>query len=251
MTVTQNSANTVEQSSSFQTNIQIITVDTIKTECDRCGTCCEKGGPTLHYEDRTLLQNNLLKPEQLITIRKGEPVFSLDAEDPTPAQSELVKIKGSGSKWTCMFLQENEAACTIYEHKPLECSLLKCWDTLDLEEVAGINLLSRYDIIATHDPVLPFIKIHEEKCSLENLNLLLSALNREYSQPQAITDLTALVNSDLAIRSQAYAKYRFGLDLELFYFGRPLFKILEQFGLKPLEKNGICSLSLDSAVSAK
>jgi Fe-S-cluster containining protein len=251
MTVTQNSVNTAEQSSSFQTNIELMTVDTIKTECDRCGTCCEKGGPALHYEDMTLLQNNWLNPEQLITIRKGEPVFSLAAEDPTPAQTELVKIKGSGSTWTCIFFQDKEASCTIYGHRPLECSLLKCWDSLDLEKVAGRNLISRHDIIATHDPVLPFIKTHEEKCSLENLDLLRSALNSEDSQQQAIIDLTTLVNTDIVIRSQAYAKFRFGLDLELFYFGRPLFKILEQFGLKTFENNGICSLSLDSASSAK
>ncbi|UCD65533.1 MAG: YkgJ family cysteine cluster protein [Deltaproteobacteria bacterium] len=224
-----------------------MTENSLKTECDRCGTCCEKGGPALHQEDRVLLQENWLNPDHLITIRKGEPVFSLDSKDPAPAQSELVKIKGKGSTWTCIFFQENEASCSIYEHRPLECSLLKCWDTLALEKVSGRNLLSRYDIIAPYDPVLPFIKTHEEKCSLDKLDLLFSELSSEDTQNQAITLLTTLVNTDLSIRSQAYTKFHFSLDLELFYFGRPLFKILEQFGIKTHEKNGNCILSLQSS----
>ena len=221
-----------------------------KTECDRCGTCCIKGGPALHYEDRTLLLNNCLAQEHLITVRKGEPVFSLSAENPEPAHSEIVKVKGRGSEWTCLFFQEKDASCAIYEHRPLECSLLKCWDTADLEKVAGRSLLSRYDIIAPHDPLLPFIKNHDERCSLENLALLLSAVSREGSQQQAITDLTGLVNTDMAIRSQAYAKSRFSLDLELFFFGRPLFKILNQFDIETHEENGICNLSLASSLSS-
>lgn len=216
-----------------------------KTECDRCGTCCINGGPALHYEDRELLQNNQLHPEHLITIRKGEPIFSLDAEMPETAQAELVKIKGRGNEWTCFFFAEQEASCTIYRQRPLECSLLKCWDTAALEKVAGRNLLCRSDIIAPQDPLLPLIRMHEEKCCLENLGSLLSEVRQERSQQEAITVLTDLVNSDLAIRAEAYAKYRFSLDLELFFFGRPLFKILHQLGMATHEENGICRLSIE------
>jgi hypothetical protein len=65
-----------------------------------------------------------------------------------------------------------------------------------------------------------------------------------------MNDLTRLVNTDLAIRSQAIAELHFSLDLELFFFGRPLFKILDQFGINTHEKNGFCSLSLPSSSSA-
>ncbi len=217
-----------------------------KTECDRCGTCCAKGGPALHYEDLALLQNKRLNPEHLITIRKGEPVFSLGADNPGPAQSEIIKIKGSGIEWTCFFHEEQNSSCAIYEHRPLECSLLKCWDTADLEKVAGEKLLSRYDIMAPHDPVLPFIEKHDTKCSLETLPLLLSGLNSEDSRQQALTYLAILVNNDLAIRAQAFEEFHFSLDLELFFFGRPLFKILDQLGIETHEVNGAYRLSLQS-----
>jgi len=53
-----------------------------------------------------------------------------------------------------------------------------------------------------------------------------------------LAELTALVNKDLALRSEAILHLNLNLDLELFYFGRPLFKILSQFALIPREING-------------
>lgn len=220
----------------------------IKTECDRCGTCCTKGGPTLHCEDRTLLLNNWLHLEHLITIRKGEPVSPLLNSNPEPAQSEMIKIKGRGAEWTCLFLQQKENKCLVYEHRPLECALLKCWETSGLEKVAGRDLLSRFAIIATHDPIFPLIQKHENICSLENLPRILSALGSRNSQQSAVTELTGLVNTDLAIRSQAFARFHVSLDLELFFFGRPLFKILDQFGITTHEKNGFCRLELPASL---
>ena len=227
-----------------------MTGNTTKTACARCGTCCRKGGPALHYEDRTLLQNNFLNLEHLITIRKGEPVFSPAAANPEPAESEIIKIKGKGAEWTCFFFKEKDAACAIYDHRPLECSLLKCWETADLEKIAGRNLISRHDIIAPHDPVLPFIKKHDDKCSLEELDRLLSAVNLENTRQQAVTDLTALVNTDMALRTHVHARLHLSLDLELFFFGRPLFIILNQFGLEVHEENSVYRLSLASAPSS-
>jgi Fe-S-cluster containining protein len=250
MITTLSSVSTAAQNCNFSTGVQVMTENTSKKACDCCGTCCKEGGPALHYEDRALLQNNRLNRKHLITIRKGEPVFSLAAENPEPAHSEIIKIKGRGAEWTCLFFQEKGAKCVIYEHRPLECSVLKCWETADIEKVAGRNLLSRYDLLAPHDPLLPYIKAHDDKCSLENLALMLSALNSESSQPVAADSLTRLVNIDLAIRSQACARFHFSLDLELFFFGRPFFKILNQFGIDLHEENGICSLSLPSSPSA-
>jgi Fe-S-cluster containining protein len=229
--------------------MQVMTGNETKTACDRCGTCCIKGGPALHYDDRPLLQNNFLNREHLITIRKGEPVLAVSSANPESAQSEIVKIKGRGVEWSCVFFQEKESQCAIYDHRPLECSLLQCWDTENLEKVAGRNLLSRYDIVAPHDPIIPFLNAIDAKCSLENLALLLSALTMKNSRQQALTELTGLVNTDLAIRAQALAEFHFSLDLELFFFGRPLFKILHQFGIETHDVNGICSLTLSPSPS--
>ncbi len=222
-------------------------VQKIKTECDRCGTCCIKGGPALHHEDRTLLEHNQLHPEHLITIRKGEPVLSLAAVNSTPAPVEIVKIKGKRSEWTCLFFLEEKSSCSIYQHRPLECCLQKCWDTGDLEKAAVENLLSRFDILASDEPILPFIKIHNQECSLENLAQLLAAATGKNTQQQAVADLTEMVNIDLNIRARAYDRFHFSLELELFFFGRPLFKILDQFSIKTHEVNGRWCLTLPAA----
>lgn len=224
-----------------------MTEDIEKTECDRCGTCCTKGGPALHYQDLSLLQNNQLTLEHLITVRKGEPVLLLSDENPRPTNAEIVKIKGKASGWTCIFFEEKESRCAIYEHRPLECSLLKCWETADLENMAGENLLTRYDIIDSSAPILPFIENHEAKCSLANLGQLLSEVSLKKWHRKALGQLTDLVNTDLSIRVQAYDKFEFSLELELFYFGRPLFKILEQFGIVAHEKKGALILSVSPA----
>ena len=193
------------------------------------------------------LESSLLRPEHLVTIRRGEPVFSLAGVKPEPAVSEIIKLKGIGAEWTCLFFQQMESKCTIYQHRPLECSLLKCWDTADLEKVAGKNLLRRADLMAPGNPVLPYIATHEEKCSLDNLASLLALVNSRDSQQEALEELSLLVNTDLAIRSQACTRLRLDVDLELFCFGRPLFKILEEYALQLQEENGRYTLTTASS----
>ena len=46
------------------------------TGCMRCGTCCTKGGPALHKEDKDILLDGHIGRERLVTIRKGELAFS-------------------------------------------------------------------------------------------------------------------------------------------------------------------------------
>jgi len=240
MMLTRFSVNIVVQSWGNKQKITLkqMKVSTFQQECRRCGTCCLKGGPALHPEDLSLLQRKLLQQEHLVTIRKGEPVFSLIAEKPHPAPDEIIKIKGRGVEWTCMFYDRQNASCMIYEQRPLECSRLQCWNTEELENVAGKNLLSRLDIINLDDPVLPFIKKQREECSLDLLGHLLNTAKRKKFATTTLDQLTNLMNTDLAIRLQAHEKLQFSLELELFYFGRPLFVILKQLGITAREKYG-------------
>ncbi len=221
-----------------------------KSKCERCGTCCSKGGPALHLVDKQLLDHNLLMPEHLVTIRKGEPVFSLSGETPETAEAEIIKIKGKPGTWLCIFFEEHEAKCSIYPYRPLECTLLKCWDTLALEEVAGQDLLSRFDIIAPDNPAISFIRNHEKQFSLARLAQLLSAAEKPHTKLQALADLNELINRELALRKNVCRQLECSVDLELFYFGRPLFLILEQYGFKIHENNGIIHVS-DNSLKCK
>lgn len=209
----------------------------LKTECERCGTCCIKGGPALHIEDKKLLVHKNIDRESLITIRKGEPVFSLEEDGTELAENEIVKLKGKHSEWSCIFYDQKTFSCLNYLHRPLECILLKCWDTVELKAIAGKRLLSRFDIISQNEPVIKYIHNHEKECSLGILNQLNIKPNKTIDK-SILAELTELVNKDLALRSEAQMHLNFNLDLELFYFGRPVFKILSQFALIPREING-------------
>ena len=216
----------------------------MKNECERCGTCCLKGGPTLHIEDQELLQQNSIDRESLITIRKGEPVYFFEQNRPEWIKAELIKLKGLHGEWSCIFYGKNSSSCSIYQHRPLECIVLKCWDTAELEAIAGKNLLNRFDIIPEHEPVIEYIHRHEKECSLEFIEQLLIKQNGTINK-NSLAQLSDLVNKDLLLRSEALANLNFTLNLELFYFGRPLFKILSQFALIPREVNGRIELIQD------
>ena len=216
----------------------------LKNKCERCGTCCLKGGPALHIKDQKLLLQNFIDRESLITIRKGEPVISLEDRKTEWIKTELVKLKGKGAKWSCVFYDQDDTSCSIYKHRPLECVLLKCWDTAELTAIAGKKLLSRFDIIPAHEPVIEYIHRHEKECSLEFIEHLIIKQNGAINR-NTLAELSELVNKDLVLRSEALAHLNFTLDLELFYFGRPLFKILSQFALIPREVNGKIELIQD------
>ncbi len=206
------------------------------TDCIRCGTCCRKGGPSLHKEDKKIILAGHIDREHLITIRKGELAFSPLMNRLEPVQKELVKLAGKGKAWVCCFFDEKKSACTVYTRRPLECRILKCWDTAELLSVIGQNTLDRFDIISKDDPLLTFIEVHEKECSLEKAEGLISALVREKDNAALLEKLNALVQRDLTLRSQAISKFGLSLEEELFIFGRPLFKILRSRGFQFMGK---------------
>ncbi len=202
------------------------------TRCTRCGTCCKKGGPSLHLEDKIILLAGHIGRESLITIRKGELAFFPLKEKPEPIEKELVKIAGKGKGWACCFYDEKGCSCSIYEHRPLECRLLKCWDTVQLLKVIGKNTMTRADVLSEDDPIIGLIETHEQDCSIRMAEDLISALLQKNNDPKSLAKLTSMVHQDLAIRSRAISEFGLSLETELFLFGRPLFKILSARGFQ-------------------
>lgn len=182
--------------------------------CQRCGTCCTKGGPALHNEDLHLFRSNRLSIESCITIRKGEPVVNPLAQKPEPAYCEIIKIAGKTNSWQCRFFKEKEKLCGIYGNRPVECSLLKCWDTQALTEVIYKNNVHRSELV-TDSTLLGLIKHHEEVCSFQTLSAL--AEQKKYTQ------MSSILNLDLSLRQDALRQHGITLAMELFYFGRPMF----------------------------
>jgi len=202
-----------------------------RTSCERCGTCCRKGGPVLHHEDKAILLGGHAGHRDLVTIRKGELVFDPVAGALRPAERELVKVRGRGAEWTCRFFDERASGCRIYEHRFLECRLLKCWDPAELVSVIGRNTITRADIINPGDPVLQVIAAHERECPSPEVQGLIAGLERGADRERNLARLAELVRKDRAIRSYALSELGLEREFELFIFGRPVTAILRAHGI--------------------
>lgn len=214
--------------------------DIPQAHCKRCGTCCMKGGPALHSEDLTLIEQNTLSRDQLITLRKGELVYKPDSDTPQAVQCELIKINGSGRQWQCQFYDEAGNGCGIYADRPLSCRELQCWDTSAVELLIEKNTLSRLDIVAENEPIYQIILDHERNCPCPDLASIKRSL--ENKEPIKLGDLEKLINKDIEIRNGAVKNLKISLAEELFYFGRPLFQLLQQIGVLVREQEGTLKL---------
>lgn len=206
-----------------------------KTACDRCGTCCRQGGPALHGGDRDLVVSGALAFDDLITVRRGELALPPLGRTPLPVRDEFVKIRGRGRDWCCKFYDAEAAACTIYENRPLACALLDCTAPAALLSVAGRDLLTRFDCIPADDPCRPLVALHERECPCPDLAATAGRLRSDASRDDTLRQLARLVEIDLAIRGRAVRRYDLPVARELFYFGRPLFRLLIPLGVRVTE----------------
>ena len=212
-------------------------MDTIQTECKRCGTCCEKGGPALHTEDLHLIKDGRIPINNLLTIREKEPVVSPISGSTEPSEQEIVKISGRDSHWTCAFYQSNDKSCVVYKDRPLECKLLKCWDTDALLDAIYTNAIARKDIIPSSAPVMHFINLQEKHCSYSELASYAMDIKGHLAYT-VLDGVSRLINQDISLRQKAVNQLNLSLREELFYFGRPMFQTLEFYKMTVREKSG-------------
>ena len=186
----------------------------------------------MHHEDKKILLAGYAGHQHLVTIRKGEMAFNPVRNMIEPLKKELVKVRGKGDDWACYFFDEEKATCNIYGNRFIECSLLKCWDTSEIISLIGKNTISRSDIINPGDPVMKIIEEHERECPLREINTLVSGMYSEKNKAVILSELSEFVRKDFAIRSYALAELALSEEFELFIFGRPLYKALNDRGFK-------------------
>jgi Fe-S-cluster containining protein len=201
-----------------------------KAHCIRCGTCCEKGGPSFHIQDRRLIEEGAIHTRYLYTIRKGELVHDNVQGQIKAADSDIIKIKGKSRSWECVFLHKRDQSCAIYDHRPLECRLLKCWDTQDIEAVYERDRLTRRDILAGIEGLWKLIVDHEKQCGHDALNRSIRDLHGAFSK-QAREMITGAVQYDRAIRQLVLENGNVTADMIDFLFGRPLTATLKSAGV--------------------
>jgi Fe-S-cluster containining protein len=200
-----------------------------KTQCTRCGVCCEKGGPSFHRQDRQLIEEGIIHTRHLYTIRKGERVHDNVQGRLTSMAFDIIKIKGKPSSWECVFFHEMDKSCQIYDHRPLECRILKCWDTREIEAVYENDRLTREDILAGIAGLWELIADHEKQCAHAAVNHAIQDLDGPHAK-QAQELIAGAIHYDNAIRQLVLENGQVEADMMDFLFGRPLTLTLKSAG---------------------
>lgn len=207
---------------------------TEQTTCNQCGTCCKQGGPALHTRDLDLIRSGQIPVNRLVTIRKGELVHNPLAEKILPVTVELVKLIGRNKQWQCCFY-DDKLGCTVYEDRPYACRVLKCWDIREISTLMEKDTISRLDILDKDDPVIQLIMEHERICPCDDLGYVQTHLDRLSIEQK--NEMEQRVNNDLNFRARVTGDLQLTLGEELFYFGRPLFQLLQPLGVQLSESS--------------
>jgi Fe-S-cluster containining protein len=204
-----------------------------RDHCIRCGECCLKGSPTLQTEDLHLIKKGLIEKKALYTIRKGELVKDNINEGLVVTKAELVKVRErEGEGKGCIFYDDPGKACTIYEHRPLQCAALKCWDTTEFLEVfQGPKLMRRQAI--TNQVLLGLIEAHERRCGYALLEKLVVEI--ESRGEEAVEQILDLLKFDYHLRPFVADKLGLSPEEMDFFFGRPLTETIAMFRLQVVQ----------------
>lgn len=202
---------------------------TEQTTCKQCGTCCKQGGAALHIQDLELISSGKIPVSRLVTIRKGELVHNPLAEKILPVTVELVKLVGKKKQWECCFY-DDKLGCTIYTDRPYACRVLKCWDIREISALVEKDTISRFDILDKEDPLIAQIMEHEQLCPCDDLGYIQTHLDRLSDEQK--NEMEHRVRSDLNFRARVTGQLQLKVSEELFYFGRPLFQLLQPLGVQ-------------------
>ena len=201
--------------------------------CRRCGECCRKGGPAFHRIDRPLIEKGLIPAACLYTIRPGEPVRNNVAGGLTYAETDIIKIKGSGDEWVCCFLAEDGRGCRIYADRPEECRQMQCWDTRAIEALYRRERLSRRDLLGNVEGLWELIAHHEERCAYRRLKALVPQLSASSAdREKALGAIRDMVRYDESLRALLVEQGQAGADMLDFLLGRPLTRTLAGFHIR-------------------
>ncbi|MFO7964830.1 MAG: YkgJ family cysteine cluster protein [Desulfobacterales bacterium] len=210
-----------------------------RQSCTRCGTCCRKGGPAMHLEDKPLIERGDLHLRDLMTIRNGEPAYDNIRGETAPATSDIIKIKSRQNDSACIFYDDANRACGIYRNRPLECRMLKCWDTRDILTIYNRNRLSRFDLIGMSPEWWDLVNDHQNRCSYDDVLIFVNTAMKT-GEKDAILEKKAAyaIRYDMEIRVLIRQNDRIDSEKLNFLFGRPMTDTLSSMGVRVHYRNG-------------
>ncbi len=217
----------------------------IDTSCKNCGTCCKKGGPALHVKDDFLFKENILRVEDILTVRIGELVRDDMKNVIVPLPNELIKVAPAfGARpddWTCRFLTANNH-CFLHGRHPAECRALFCKEPESLMQLKNEERLDRKKICEiTKSPAwwVELIESHEEQVTYAKLAEWAHHIETE---EECKSKFISALEYDRSFRDLVVEKNAAPIEVINFLFGRPLMLTMVMFGLQARQSQGKISI---------
>jgi Fe-S-cluster containining protein len=200
-----------------------------RDHCIRCGECCLRSSPSLQTSDLSRLTTGPIKHFHLYTLRAGELARDNIQGELKPTQIEIIKVREKENNGGCIFYDDAGKRCTIYDHRPIQCAAMKCWDVTEFMRVYGEPKADRTDLIRDKN-LLQLMAAHEERCGYARLDRYVRGI--ESSGETAIHKILGLLKFDHDIRLLSMEKLGVDTDDLNLIFGRPLTETIVMFGLK-------------------
>jgi Fe-S-cluster containining protein len=201
--------------------------------CQRCGTCCSKGGPALHIADQHLVDSGKIPLKHLLTIRQGEPAFDNVTASIAPAVTDIILIKSrTTNSAQCTFYDPVQKSCRIYAQRPCECDALQCWNTRKLETIYRSQRLTRRHLLSKVKDLWELVEDHQAHCDYGYIAELASQVVHGSQPGKAEHDLLELIHDDDALRKATAKRAAHTSEMLDFLFGRPLAFTIQLFQLK-------------------
>lgn len=201
--------------------------------CVRCGICCKQASPTMEQDDLELLREEQIPWENLYAVRVGEPAKS-PAGKPMLLQEERIKVRVKPGTMECVFFDAEDAACTIYHDRPLQCRAQACWDPTQAEELAELTHLTRRNIFGGVDALKDLMDEHDAKCSFDALSDAFDSLSK--SEGQTVDQVLDILAYDEHIRNFTVNEVKFPENMLDLLFGRNLSSRVRLFGYKVIQE---------------
>ncbi len=207
-----------------------------RDHCIRCGECCLSSSPTLQMADVSLVYDGLIEKSNIYAIRVGELVRDNVKGELKVTDKEILKIREKEHGRGCIYYDDEEKSCTMYEHRPIQCRALACWDESEFMRVYARPKLSRRDVISDSN-LLRLMAEHDKKCSYMELEKYVGQIEKEGEQ--AVKSILELLKFDYKIRLLISEKLNIVSAEMDFILGRPFTETITMFGLKVIrEKDG-------------
>jgi len=220
-------------------------VTTPRTHCIRCGECCLRSSPSIQTADLSLVYEGPIERSKLYTLRVGELVRDNLRGELTVSNQELIKIREREEGGGCIFYDDEQKACTIYENRPIQCRALACWDEREFMRVYARPKADRRDLYRDR-VLLEIMAEHEKRCNYRELEQKVRRIPAE-GEP-AVEEVIELLRFDHNLRLLIPRKVNMDpaeMDLLL---GRPLTETITMFGLQviPQPEGGFFLTTLEA-----